>query len=893
MEIARLIAPVVDSGARVDDDSDLPRNVSLLAVTAKEAASSPEYILERWAESNSLPPEPGVAPVRRKRDNHLRSTIGVASGRNLALDLREHGPHALVGGTTGSGKSEFLQSWVISIAAEHSPSRVTFLFVDYKGGAAFADCIDLPHCVGLVTDLSPHLVQRALKSLKAELRFREHVLQKKRAKDLLELEKRGDPEAPPSLILVVDEFAALVSEVPEFVDGVVDVAQRGRSLGFHLVLATQNPGQSIKDNLRANTNLRVALRMADPEHSSDVIGTPQAALFDPGLPGRGIVKTGAGRLTPFQTGYVGGHTSERPPRPTITVEELHLADRSEWEPSAESVQEVSEDGPNDLKRLVQSVRAAHAERFTTTTADGERKLVMPRRPWLDELASVYDLAKAPQSRTDAELIFAIQDDPENQRQVPVSFVPDRDGNMAIFGTGGSGKSTALRTLGIVAGLSTRGGPCHVYGLDFGTRALQMLEVFDHVGSIVNGDDTERVQRLLAFLSDTIDERSRRYAGVKASTIVEYRSEAKEPDEPRILVLVDAVGTFRDEYEASVNQRWFDAFQSIAAEGRPVGVHVVVTADRPAAVSSALSSMIQRRVVLRMASENDYMTLSVAPDVFTAESPPGRGVLDEKDLQITVLGGTENTAQQANASDHLARQMRTSDKAGRSPAPAIGKLRERVQLSDLPIDVDGLPALGVSYDTLAPMGFALEDTLVISGAPQSGRTSVIAAIVQSVARAGNTNVVYFGAGRSALASAVSWSAEAIGDEAIEAHARELAASISESARPDAIVIEDFASFTSYDVTDALEPLVVACQRHGVFVVADADTSSVTSSPLYRTLVAGRHGIVLQPDQFDGENLFKTPLPPRIVRSEFPPGRGFYIRAGKTWRVQCALPDLSAG
>ena len=211
--------------------------------------------------------------------------IGVAAGRNLVLDLREHGPHALVGGTTGSGKSEFLQTWVISIAAEHSPSRVTFLFVDYKGGAAFADCTSLPHCVGLVTDLSPHLVQRALRSLKAELRWREQILQRKRAKDLLELEKRGDPETPPSLVIVVDEFAALVSEVPEFVDGVVDVAQRGRSLGLHLVLATQNPGQSIKDNLRANTNLRVALRMNDPEHSTDVIGTNQAALFDPGIPG--------------------------------------------------------------------------------------------------------------------------------------------------------------------------------------------------------------------------------------------------------------------------------------------------------------------------------------------------------------------------------------------------------------------------------------------------------------------------------------------------------------------------------------------------------------------------------------------------------------------------------
>src|SRR5262249_15522828 len=143
----------------------------------------------------------------------------------------------------------------------------------------------------------------------------------KQAKDLLELERLGDPDAPPSLVIVVDEFAALVKEVPEFVDGVVDVAQRGRSLGLHLILATQRPAGVIKDNLRANTNLRVALRMADEDDSSDVVGSKLAAGFDPGVPGRAVAKLGPGRLTPFQSGYVGGSTSSTPPPPIITIQE--------------------------------------------------------------------------------------------------------------------------------------------------------------------------------------------------------------------------------------------------------------------------------------------------------------------------------------------------------------------------------------------------------------------------------------------------------------------------------------------------------------------------------------------------------------------------------------------
>ena len=139
----------------------------------------------------------------------------------------------------------------------------------------------------------------------------------KQAKDLLELQREADPDAPPYLIIIVDEFAALATEVPEFVDGVVNVAQRGRSLGLHLILATQRPAGVIKDNLRANTNLRVALRMADENDSEDVLGSKEAAFFDPALPGRAVSKTGPGRLVPFQTGYAGGWTSDVPPPPEM------------------------------------------------------------------------------------------------------------------------------------------------------------------------------------------------------------------------------------------------------------------------------------------------------------------------------------------------------------------------------------------------------------------------------------------------------------------------------------------------------------------------------------------------------------------------------------------------
>ena len=171
-DLARQLAPVTDIGARSVDESDLPRAVGLLTLTGPELAASPESVIERWNENRSIVTGP-LAPAKPPRHaGNLRAVIGQTGADAHALDLRTDGPHALVGGTTGAGKSELLQTWILAMAAAHSPQRLTFLLVDYKGGSAFRDCVDLPHTVGLVTDLSPHLVRRALTSLSAELRYR-------------------------------------------------------------------------------------------------------------------------------------------------------------------------------------------------------------------------------------------------------------------------------------------------------------------------------------------------------------------------------------------------------------------------------------------------------------------------------------------------------------------------------------------------------------------------------------------------------------------------------------------------------------------------------------------------------------------------------------------------
>jgi DNA segregation ATPase FtsK/SpoIIIE, S-DNA-T family len=321
-------------------------------------------------------------------------------------------------------------------------------------------------------------VRRALTSLRAELRRREHLLNRKKAKDLLALERVGDPEAPPALVIVIDEFAALVKEVPEFVDGVVDVAQRGRSLGLHLILATQRPAGVIKDNLCANTNLRIALRMADEHDSTDVLRSPLAAEFNPGVPGRGAVRTGPGRVAMFQTGYAGGRIDGGSTKVAVGIESLTFGPGEPWDvpagPGAGTGPDES--GPTDIARAVRTISAAASLAGVPA----------PRRPWLPELETVYDVA-ALGAQTDDQLVLGVVDVPAQQEHRVLPYRPD-DGSIIVFGTGGSGKSTTLRTIAADAGLAT-GGPVHVYGLDFGAGGLSMLESLPHVGSIVEGSDS--------------------------------------------------------------------------------------------------------------------------------------------------------------------------------------------------------------------------------------------------------------------------------------------------------------------------------------------------------------------------------------------------------------------
>jgi len=280
--VARALAPMRDVSGDAED-SALPSSSRLLDVLGLEPPTH-DAITARWAMGG----------------RSTEALLGESMDGAFSIDLRRDGPHGLIAGTTGAGKSELLQSLVASLAVANRPDALTFVLIDYKGGAAFAQCERLPHTVGMVTDLDTHLVERALASLGAELRRREHQLASVGAKDIDDYVDllRGDPTlaAMPRLVIVIDEFASMVRELPDFVTGMVNIAQRGRSLGIHLILATQRPSGVVSPEIRANTNLRVALRVTDSSESTDVIDAPDAGRISKMTPGRAYARLGHSSL---------------------------------------------------------------------------------------------------------------------------------------------------------------------------------------------------------------------------------------------------------------------------------------------------------------------------------------------------------------------------------------------------------------------------------------------------------------------------------------------------------------------------------------------------------------------------------------------------------------------
>lgn len=473
-EWAELLARLLAGAARLGrtapaghpEAARLPAVVPLTRAHGLTEVPGPQALTALWggADSWSVPLGTGTdgAPVR--------------------LDLVRDGPHLLVAGTTGSGKSELLQTLVLGLALTRSPADLALVLVDFKGGASLGACPGLPHVVGQVTDLEPGLAARALSGLRAELRRRERVLAAHGVPDVAAL----PPGVLPRLVVVIDEFRALADDLPEFLPALLRVAAQGRSLGVHLVLATQRPGGAVGPDLRANVSARIALRVTDPLESRDVLDDPAAAHIPVAAPGRAVLRLGSAPPVTLQCAQVTAPSeAELPP----------VRRAPAWPAVPGSTPHRPSTGLRNPERPV-SARpdaAALVVEAARRAAD-ELGHVRGAPPWLPQLprrASVSDLPPATR-RDRTGLVLALGDDPDRQRRTTVTWKPG-DGHLAVVGRARSGRTTALVTLAVAA---LRQG-WTVRGIARDPRSLAPLEQFPGYGGTVRPDDAGAVAGMLA------------------------------------------------------------------------------------------------------------------------------------------------------------------------------------------------------------------------------------------------------------------------------------------------------------------------------------------------------------------------------------------------------------
>lgn len=640
------------------------------------------------------------------------------------LDIARQGPHAVVAGTSGAGKSELLQTWVAALAAANSPQRLSVIFMDYKGGAAFRDLAGLPHVVGTVTNLDRRLAERALASLRAELTRRQQQLAAADATDRADYlrraaERGADQPLPPfpRLLIVVDELAELKEQLPDLVDGLVGVARIGRSLGVHLVLATQKPGGVVDAQIRANVDLRVCLRTRDDGESMEVIEVPDAARIAKDLPGRALVVRGGGPAVAVQTARVTTpvHDDRPLPRRAVALPPDAVAVPPAPRPAADGLR-------TDLHQLVETVVAAAA-------AD---ELSAPFQPWAPPLPELLTADELPAAA--GTLLLGLRDRPDEQTREPLS-VELGSGHLAIIGSGRTGRTAALR--GIAATLARDHPPTelHLHVVD-GSGGLAGLSVLPAVGVIADEDDEERLERLLVRLLEEVRTRRRLLAERGAAVVAELGTDRP----PWIVLLVDDwSGAVEGDGPGPAALR-----ELLGGTASAAGVTVVLAGDERLLRGRVLSR-VSHRLCLRLNNPSDATVLGLSVRRLPDGLPPGRGLwaADGTEVQVPLLAAAPDGVAQAAALAALGERLRAEhDEPVSERAP--------LRLDPLPLAIDAaaaaaLPALGsgavllgVAGDRLSALRTELDPAdgpVLIAGPPRSGRSTAAAGIAAAAARSG--------------------------------------------------------------------------------------------------------------------------------------------------------------
>jgi S-DNA-T family DNA segregation ATPase FtsK/SpoIIIE len=823
--VARGLAPLRDADAQVC--AGIPGSARLRDLIAF-AELTPRSMLDGWSRPPSL-----VAP------------IGVGASGTIVLDLLRDGPHMLIAGSTGSGKSELLRSFVASLASRHAPHDVAFVLIDYKGGAAFAECAEFPHTLGVVTDLDGHLTARALTSLEAELRAREAAFADARVSDLADYRRhpRAAQRPLPRLLLVVDEFASLAEELPAFLSGLIGIAQRGRSLGVHLVLATQRPAGVVSGEIKANMALRLALRVTDPGESSDVIGTDDAARISKNTPGRAFARLADG-LVEFQTAQVGVVFDD-------DVSELAITPLDAWNRSLDTLRRPV-DGKSDLQLLRDAAREAARQLGRT----------LPCTPWLPPLPDVVTtstLTTADRYRVP----LGLADDPARQRQFTIRHDLAAGGSIGFVGGPRSGRSTALRTVIGQAARQLNADELHMYVVDCAGGSLRPIHELPHCGAVITRDDPACVGRVISRLADEVSARQRTLADLGLDNAAE--AHASGAPMPALILAIgwESFHALSEQYDAG---RSVDSVLQLLRDSAAAGLTIIIAGDR-ALLGIRTAAALSRKFLLDLIDRTDYGMVGISSNSLPAFFPPGRAIAAEDgcELQMAVLGlDPQTTTQWAAISEIAASQPATA-----GPAPfRICPLPSRVPPPKTIDLAPGQVLLGVGGDGAEPIVVDLtasDGRFLIAGPARSGRSTALIGMVEQLASNGMRPLI----GAPARSRFAHW-AHQHGYQTISPADQTLADDRDEA---DLLVVDDSEQFLDTPGGEQLAEWIANQPGEAIVLcVARSEDLIVSFRGLGVEVRRSRTGLLLQPSVADGELLGIRIAPQRQTPV---PGRGLLV------------------
>lgn len=581
--------------------------------------------------------KPSEIPVEKlwaenKCFKSLAVPLGVRAKDDIVyLNLHEkaHGPHGLVAGTTGSGKSEIVQSYILSLAINFHPYDVGFLLIDYKGGGMANLFEKLPHLLGTITNLDGSESMRALASIKSELARRQRIFNEHDVNNInqyTKLFKSGKALQPmPHLFLISDEFAELKKEQPDFMSELVSAARIGRSLGVHLILATQKPSGVVDDQIWSNSKFKLALKVQNESDSNEVIKTPDAARIT--QPGRAYLQVGNNEVYElFQSAWSGAEYSE-------TVVEKGYDNR---------VYKINKLGQGEL--LNEDLSEGETEQGLKETqldvvVDYIKNLYDRQgcknveKPWLPPLGNKIvsphikkDKNVAEYKNYDLKVTVGIVDIPENQMQVEYCHDFIKDGNFAIFGSSGFGKSTT--EMNMVLELACKNSPenLNYYILDFGTSSLIQLKGLPHTADYITFDENEKLDKFVRLLSEEIKKRKSRFASKNAMNFKMYNN-ISENRIPAIVVFIDNYDVVREigiEFETFITK--------LTRDGVAVGIYTVINASRSSAVKYSIISNFKNKICQYMFDSSDYVAV-VGRSKYKLPEIKGRALTKLNDVSV--------------------------------------------------------------------------------------------------------------------------------------------------------------------------------------------------------------------------------------------------------------------